>query len=124
MIRFRPRFSVRTLAIFVTLVCAYFGVWEATKRWAIDEDFESYLEPDGTLQDVYTDPFCPMPFIFSKDIRIYDSEGLLDIRRPYYLWLFGPTVRLPVEGDWPTNWPIAFRYSDEPGAVWPKFYGR
>jgi hypothetical protein len=30
--KLRPRFSVRTLAIFVTLVCAYFGVWEATKK--------------------------------------------------------------------------------------------
>ena len=28
--RFRPRFSVRTLAIFVTLVCAYFGAWEGS----------------------------------------------------------------------------------------------
>jgi hypothetical protein len=28
----RPRFSIRTLAIVVTLVCAYFGAWEATKK--------------------------------------------------------------------------------------------
>ena len=30
--RFRPRFSIRKLAILVALVCAYFGAWEATKR--------------------------------------------------------------------------------------------
>ena len=33
MMKFRPRFSVRTLAIFVTLVCCYFAAWEATKRY-------------------------------------------------------------------------------------------
>lgn len=29
---FRPRFSLRTLAILVTLACAYFGAWEATSN--------------------------------------------------------------------------------------------
>ena len=29
----RPRFSVRTLAIFVTLVCVYLGAWAATKKY-------------------------------------------------------------------------------------------
>ena len=33
--KFRPRFSLRTLAIVVTLVCAYFGAWEATKKYGI-----------------------------------------------------------------------------------------
>lgn len=30
----RPRFSLRTLAILVTLVCVCFGAWEATRTWA------------------------------------------------------------------------------------------
>ncbi len=30
--RVYPRFSVRTLAIFVTLACAYFACWGPTKR--------------------------------------------------------------------------------------------
>ncbi len=33
--RFRPRFTVRTLAILVTLVCVYFGAWGATKRYGV-----------------------------------------------------------------------------------------
>lgn len=33
--RFRPRFSIRTLIIFVTLVCCYLGLWEATKTWGV-----------------------------------------------------------------------------------------
>src|SRR5688572_21586126 len=33
--KIRPRFTVRTLAIFVTLVCAYFGALEATKRYGV-----------------------------------------------------------------------------------------
>ena len=29
--RWRPRFSVRMLVVLVSLVCGYFGLWEATK---------------------------------------------------------------------------------------------
>ncbi len=32
---FRPRFSVRTLVILVTLACVYFGIWDLTKRGAV-----------------------------------------------------------------------------------------
>jgi hypothetical protein len=31
---FRPRFSIRTLAIIVTLVCVYLGMWKETEREA------------------------------------------------------------------------------------------
>jgi hypothetical protein len=31
----RPRFSVQTLLILVTLVGLYFGCWEITKRWGV-----------------------------------------------------------------------------------------
>ena len=31
--RIRRRFTIRTLAIVVTLVCTYFGAWEATRRY-------------------------------------------------------------------------------------------
>jgi hypothetical protein len=32
--KFRPRFTVRTLAIFVTLVCLYFAEWKSAERRA------------------------------------------------------------------------------------------
>src|SRR5687767_6922497 len=43
---FRTRFSLRTLAIFVTLVCAYFASWGPTKRAAelgIAPDTRSFI---------------------------------------------------------------------------------
>ena len=33
--RWRPRLSFRTLVILITLVCCYFGLWEATKRQGV-----------------------------------------------------------------------------------------
>lgn len=35
MTRLGPRFSLRTLAIVVSLICAYLASWEATKTWGI-----------------------------------------------------------------------------------------
>ena len=49
--KFRPRFSVRTLAIFVTLVCAYFAAWEATKH-AVTQHGYKVLLTDGTERRV------------------------------------------------------------------------
>ena len=43
--RWQPRFSVRTLAIIVTLVCCYFGAWEATNRHGV---------PKTQLESAYT----------------------------------------------------------------------
>ncbi len=101
--RFRPRFSVRTLAIFVTLICAYFGAWEATKRYAITRKIDSlgwewtYV---GNEELQVTEANSPMPFVVrSKDIRGIDISGAgnLHLLQHYHLWLFGPTIELPFE---------------------------
>ena len=75
MSRFRPHFSVRTTAIVVTLVCAYFGVWEAMKR-----HLPKY--PVGVLVHLTS----PIPFVF----REVDANGTV-----FHLWLLGPKIQLP-----------------------------
>jgi hypothetical protein len=100
--RFRPRFSVRTLTIFVTLVCAYFGAWEATKRY-VRSDRSVFTTTPGSPPYVM-DVDSPMPLLVCRDEVDYfyhdDGRALIYYPRRYYVWLFGPTVRLPIQLSW------------------------
>ncbi len=98
--RFRPRFSVRTLAVFVTLVCAYFGAWEATKRYGVpDPDWPCFPPPDYKHEKIVSYADCPTPFILGRDEFYIDSGEHLHFARRYYLWLFGPEFKLPYESE-------------------------
>jgi hypothetical protein len=82
--KLRPRLSVRTLAIVVTLVCAYLGAWEATKRYGVDESWnETSLAP----------------FIIRRN-RGGLINGRWTERTTYWLWLLGPKIKLPFESEW------------------------
>src|SRR5687767_5305396 len=100
--KYRPRFSVRSLAIVVTLVCAYFGAWEATKRHV-----DSIKQPEPRVRFITSDgrvfPYgisqvdAPLPFIVARtECHITPYRDTLP-RRQYYLWLLGPTIKLPFE---------------------------
>jgi hypothetical protein len=89
--RFRPRFSVRTLAVVVTLVCAYFGAWAATKRYGVPAVPAKFpVEEDTGIIAAGS----PTPCLVWRDEFRMKEGGL---RRKYYLWLFGPTVKLPFD---------------------------
>jgi hypothetical protein len=81
--RIHPRFTLRAGAIILTLVCAYLGAWEATKRYGI------VTEADRS----------PMPFL----VVTADTYGIpcangdviwIDAEPQYSLWLFGLRFRL------------------------------
>ena len=82
----RIRFSVRTLFIFVTLVCTYFGAWMATKKYGVPQ-FGT-----GT---------SPMPFVVCQNTITVNfapnGREILMGPRFYHVWLFGPTIKLPFE---------------------------
>jgi hypothetical protein len=111
--RFRPRFSVRTLAIVVTLVCAYLGAWEVTNRVAEQQgksrskqdvlipnhcpfDLLFKLCPDGSYVEIHQSE-SPAPFIIYRDEQDWDDRKDPTVRRKYYLWLFGPKIKIPIE---------------------------
>lgn len=116
--KFRPRFSVRTLAIFVTLVCAYFAAWEATKRWGIPDSTVDIprtgsgytvrqptkgrlIHTRNTGVAAVITAGSPAPFVIRTEELVVDVEvGRIKHVMRYYLWFFGPTIKLPFESDW------------------------
>lgn len=127
--RFRLRFTVRTVAILVTLICVYFGAWEATKRHANTlqppTGRANFFTLDGeriVYEGPYWDGSRNVDIQWWKFASSYDSDQLIavwavdspgplviaqheqnivrrpkswDRRRQYYIWMFGPTWKLP-----------------------------
>ena len=83
--RFRPRFSIRTLAIFVTLVCCYAACWGPTKTWGV------YIVAPGRRQGCTISQSAVAPLV----VTIYESDG----KQRYYFWFFGYVAKLPYEHD-------------------------
>ena len=86
--RFRPRFSIRTLAIIVTLVCCYAACWGPTNRRGLDDVFIIFGE------DIDSWPIgrANAPLVVSLDkVRGYHMQ------RHYYFWFFGYVAKLPYE---------------------------
>jgi hypothetical protein len=105
--RWRPRFSVRTLAIVVTLVCVYLACWHATKTRGVDDvarhvavmgaqKCEKYgVDGDALSELQRVDAFgatANVPFIVDVPpvLLLYD--------RCYYFWFFGYVAKLPWSG--------------------------
>ena len=80
----RPRFSLRTLAIVVALICAYFGAWEWTKHAAMRMEFPTGVKATS-----------PAPLVIRIDEKMFRAR----LGRCYYLWLIGPLVQLTSEYD-------------------------
>ena len=94
--RFRPRFSLRTLFVLVTLVCAYFGAWEATKRYGVRSGNEwPVSSPSAAF--VWNER-SPVALIIERTEGVSTADAAAPTHRRYYLWLFGPTFRLPFQG--------------------------
>ena len=92
MMRFRPRFTLRTLAIVVTLICAYFGAWEFTR---------------GKFG-----PESPAPFVkrtaLSVETTLKGSTWISRTCYVYHFWFCGHLIKLPLETDeidYPTHIP-------------------
>jgi hypothetical protein len=108
MIRLRPRYSIRTLGIAVTLICSYFGAWEATKRYGLAPRLRhaKSLSRTSVWLETESRPLecqlsCPLPLVIAQDEYFVYLNGLKPgTHRRYYLWLFGPQWKLPWESEW------------------------
>ena len=79
--------------IVVTMVCVYLGAWRASGRWGPEAVINN--EP---RRSSYAFAESPMPLLVRR-YDLYEGKGPIG-STSYYLWLFGPVVRLPYSVDW------------------------
>ncbi len=110
--RWRPRFSVRTLVVLVTLVCLYAACWGPTKTRGV-ADVARHVngaEEEGlsTVEEKYAAairmlskgggwrPSATLPLV----VGINETRPpFVNTNRAYYFWFFGYVVLLPQERD-------------------------
>jgi hypothetical protein len=96
----RPRFSIRTLLVVVTLWAAYFGCWRMTKRWGRDHRIleDVYFGRSTDLGTAYPREFdsSPAPFVLRRSATVLRRSTIVCYIHEYHLWFFGYT-RLLVE---------------------------
>jgi hypothetical protein len=98
--RWRPRFSVRTVVIVVTLVCCYAACWGPTKTRGI-KDVTDVVEAAGDDPKRFVDDATIVaPFLLRVDdittVFLLCGAGPYPTRR-YYFWFFGYVGELPYE---------------------------
>ena len=103
--RWRPRFSLRTLVILVTLVCCYAACWVPTRDDGIPE-VEKLVGESLAWSGMDTSMVAPLIIavdgIQMAQIVSTNSHVLLGgERRRYYFWFFGYVAKLPYERDMP-----------------------
>ena len=98
------RFSVRTLAIVVTIFCLYLAAWEATKRYGM-RTIVRQTNPQIADANWFENEFSrmtdqgfvssPMPFVIS--LEVWNANGAT-AERDYFVWFFGKTQNEPFYG--------------------------
>ncbi len=101
--RWRPRFSVRTLVIVVTLVCCYAACWGPTKKWGVVDVTKYRAAPWADrlgLSPVFVPATATAPLILVVDKTTMAYLGApRETTRHYYFWFFGYVAKLPYERD-------------------------
>jgi hypothetical protein len=95
--RWRPRFSVRTLAVVVTLVCAYAACWGPTKRVGVSAAHNAHSSPDILVGLGIETTMVVSPFVIAITDSGHDAVGQHHESTAYYFWFFGYVAKLPYE---------------------------
>ena len=90
--RWRPRFSVRTLVILVTLVCCYAACWGPTKT-------RGRAQVEKATKLWVADSSAVAPLIVAIDGVKFVARVETRGHRHYYFWFFGYVAKLPYERD-------------------------
>ncbi|MDP6555710.1 MAG: hypothetical protein QGG71_13660 [Pirellulaceae bacterium] len=94
--RWRPRFSVRTLAIIITLVCCYAACWVPTKTRGVPDVQGRVLSANQFGKNNNVSATVPLIVGIEED-GDWSQPWTAPIRRCYYLWFFGYVAKLPYE---------------------------
>ncbi len=98
----RPKFSIRTLVIGITVICCYAACWGPTKNQGekdvarhIDQVAEKLGVHPALIDELFDETWgvsAEIPLLISSR-RLRSLDG----RQRYYFWLFGWIVKLPFE---------------------------
>ena len=110
----RFRFSVRSLWISITAICAYFGISSLTITWGVHDVVETAVAQCDTSgkrldHDPYRSPglspdppwyfvgngSSPCPFIVGVDWGVLHAPMAGTGGRSYFLWFLGVECRIP-----------------------------
>ena len=100
--RWRPRFSIRTLILVVTLVCCYAACWGPTKRQGVASLAAEYELTDklfvhwGPGGIFHTSAVAPL-------LIVQDEDFGNALTRRYHFWFFGHVAKLPIERHFKTE---------------------
>lgn len=93
--RWRPRFTLGTFAIFVTLVCVYFAAWEATKTFGVPSVSERF---DMAEWELYAIAPC---IVYSNQTRWYVGDPqIVQPHHDLFIWC-DLVYKLPFEWNEP-----------------------
>jgi hypothetical protein len=86
--RWRPRFSVKTLVVIVTLVCCYAACWGPTKSWGVND---ALTKGEATrANSIVHDTYPVIPLVICVDWTCGPPmQPKLGERRDYFFWFFG-----------------------------------
>ena len=113
--QWRPRYSLRSLLVLVTLTCLYFGLWKMTMDAAQKyggNSLDRELVHRDSLNEVAA-VGSPCPFVISCD-RHSGAPTMIGSRR-YYIWPlgWGRLWKLPFESTWQIESPPDIRVSPD-----------
>jgi hypothetical protein len=96
--RWPPRFSLRTLAILLTIVCLYFACWIPTTTTGVRDvgyrlASESVYSADGN--QFRATPKVPLILEWSGETTFVTSSTVVLRKTSYYFWFFGWVAKLP-----------------------------
>lgn len=95
--RWRPRFSVRTLIVVVTLVCRYAACWGPTKISG-EQDVYFHVNEKWNWPSTAVDSSRRWPLLVYVVRIVRPSEvQRSEVRGGYYFWFFGYVAQLPFE---------------------------
>jgi hypothetical protein len=130
--RWWPRFSLRTLAIVVTLVCCYAACWGPTKTRGVSDVVRHVdperakrmsgarviISPNGTrlrpVSPSWISPTWGTSATFGESATMPLLVGInFNATRHYYFWFFGYVAKLPYERNIYPLWQDVLDYESQ-----------
>lgn len=100
-LKWPPRFSLRSLLLLTAIVAAYLGCWTPTKTRGVRDVERRFNESQVTRIAMQTEAYLPLIIALDDSVAVYvdprSNDALVIAHRNYYFWFFGFVAKLPFE---------------------------